>query len=165
MKKEETVCFIREGYFYSVYNDDAYIISYIMNYKLVKINENEVKTGFPIDLLEHVINYLKRNHISYYTSDRPEKYFDFGKENRYHRMIKRDLPIVFSMEYKNKKKYVGNFSIVFDDELDEEDYTIGDNINNDAEIVKLVYENNIGQTVRLKSGEKFQIVSKNIEEK
>lgn len=166
MNLEETVYFRREGFFYSVYNDDAYIVSYIMDYKLVKLNDDEVKTGFPIDLLEHVINYLRRNHVSYCTSDRPEKHFDFGKENRYHKMIKRDLPVASSMTEQNKKKrYTGSFSIIFDDESDEESYIIGENISSDAEIVKLVYENETGKIVSLSSGEKFQIISKNIEEK
>ncbi len=166
MKIEETICFKREGYFYSVYNDDAYIISYIMNYKLVQINDNEIKTGFPTNLLDHVIDYLKRNKVSYYTSDQPEKSFDFGQNNRYHKMIKRNLPIVSSwLEQNKKKRYVGNFSIIFNDELEEEKYIIEENISSDAEIVRLVYENEIGKTVSLKSGEKFQIISKNIEEK
>lgn len=79
IKIGKTIYFKREGFFYSVYNDDAYIISYIMNYKLVKINDSDVKTGFPVHNLDNVIYYLRRNHISYYTSDQPEKSFDFGK--------------------------------------------------------------------------------------
>lgn len=81
-------------------------------------------------------------------------------------MLKRDLHVASSFEKQNEKKsYIGTFSVIFDDELDEENYIIGKNINSDAEIVKLVYENEAGEIVKLNSGEKFQIVSKDIEER
>ena len=47
---KEYVVFIKIGNFYETYNNDAYIISKIMNYKVKNISNN-VRVGFPITSL------------------------------------------------------------------------------------------------------------------
>ena len=80
MKYDNCVNLKKEGSFYSVYNNDAFIISYLMNYKLVNIDNINVKTGFPTYLLDKVLTKLKKYHISYFISDTNE-FIDYGKYN------------------------------------------------------------------------------------
>ena len=49
------------GKFYNVYEDDAFIISFIMDYKVLP----GIKCGFPDNALSKVIKNLDDNHISY----------------------------------------------------------------------------------------------------
>ena len=49
------------GKFYNVYEDDAFIISFIMDYKVLP----GIKCGFPDNVLSKVIKNLDDNHISY----------------------------------------------------------------------------------------------------
>ena len=47
------------GKFINVYNEDAYIISYLLNYKIINN-----KVGFPLSSLNKVINILDTNTIN-----------------------------------------------------------------------------------------------------
>ena len=49
------------GKFYNVYEDDAFIISFIMGYRVLP----SIKCGFPDNALSKVIKNLDENHISY----------------------------------------------------------------------------------------------------
>lgn len=152
------------GNFYSVYDNDAYIISYIMKYKLVNIGNDRVKAGFPIYLLDEVL-YLKRNKISYMV-DYPAINIDFGSENRYLKCLKKNLPV--ESLYFNEKitlSFYGGFSVLFDGDDEIENYEIGSNIESDAEIVSKVYEHNINDIIILNSGIKAKIISKGIYKK
>lgn len=152
---------IGEGNFYSVYDDDAYIISNIMGYKLINIGHDRVKTGFPVHNLKRVLSFLNKNQISY-TIKNEGISKDFGPNNKYNYAIKRDLPVESIYHKQPPKTYTGSFCIQFLDEIEKEVYNIGENIKSDAEIVKKVYENDIGKTVTLNSGIQFRIISKNI---
>lgn len=57
---EEVVVFIRYGNFYRCYYNDAYIVSYLFNYKL----SDKKSTGFPICNIDKVLSTLKNNNIS-----------------------------------------------------------------------------------------------------
>ena len=50
----------KNGGFYSAYGDDAYILYYLLNYKIIGD-----KVGFPKSAFNKVINLLEDNHISY----------------------------------------------------------------------------------------------------
>lgn len=152
---------IGEGSFYSVYDDDAYIISNIMGYKLINIGHDRVKTGFPVHNLKRVLSFLNKNQISY-TIKNEGISKDFGTNNKYNYAVKRDLPVESIYHKQLPKTYTGSFCIQFLDEIEKEVYNIGENIKSDAEIVKKVYENDIGKTVTLNSGIQFKIISKNI---
>lgn len=156
MKYDNCVNLKKEGSFYSVYNNDAFIISYLMNYKLVNIDNINVKTGFPTYLLDKVLTKLKKYHISYFVSDTNE-FIDYGKYNNYKKFLHTDL-----MVESNLKNYQGTFEILFEDEDEKQTFEINKNINQNAEIVNKVINNDIGSTVTLKSGIKFKIISKNI---
>lgn len=161
MYKKDYVLLNKEGYFYSVYNDDAYIIANIMKYRLVHTFDDNVKTGFPVNLYFKVIERLEKYKISFRVSNIPSDNKDYGKYNNYFKYLKRDLPVdSVLINDKENKRYSGSFTIKFDDE--EEYYEINDNISEDASIIKLVYKNNIGDIVEY-NGEKFKIIDKNIE--
>ncbi len=55
---KEFIILINNGKFYYVFNDDAYIIYYLFNYK---INNNMVK--FPDNILNKIIKELKNKDI------------------------------------------------------------------------------------------------------
>ena len=50
----------RSGTFYSIYDDDCYILYYLLNYQIINN-----KVGFPKSALNKVINKLEENKISY----------------------------------------------------------------------------------------------------
>lgn len=73
----------KNGGFYSVYGDDAYILYYLLNYRIIGD-----KVGFPNSALNKVVNLLEDNHISfevdgnvYYLKNRNKykKILDLGK--------------------------------------------------------------------------------------
>lgn len=51
----------KNGKFYNVYNDDAFIFHYLFNYKILK----DDKSGFPETGLVKVINTLDNEKINY----------------------------------------------------------------------------------------------------
>ena len=57
---EEVVVFIKYGNFYRCYYNDAYIVSYLFDYKL----SDKKSTGFPICNIDKVLSILKNNNIS-----------------------------------------------------------------------------------------------------
>ena len=161
MNNDNCVHLNKEGSFYSVYNNDAFVISYIMNYKLVNIDNINVKTGFPTYLLDKVLTKLKKYHISYLVSDTNE-FNDYGKYNNYKKFLHTDLMVESNLINNQNKNYKGTFEILFEDENEKQTFEIDKNINQNAEIVTKVINNDIGSTITLKSGIKFKIISKNI---
>lgn len=156
MNYDDFVKFKGNGYYYNIYNDDAYVVAFIMGYKLF-IRNGVVTTGFPCYLLNEVIKYLDKNKISYIVDDIIK---DYGILNQYKKFVRKDIPITSTNEMK--KIYCGKFSILFLGDEEIESFEIGKDISSDAEIVKIVYDNEIGSINTLKSGEKFKIISKDI---
>lgn len=66
------------GGFYQTFDDDALIISYLFNYKL-----KNYRCGFPINILNKVINILDEKKINYLIKAEEEKFKIFKKENTY----------------------------------------------------------------------------------
>ena len=61
---------------------------------------------------------------------------------------------------KLKANYSGSFVVKFDGELEEE-FVIGKNISNEAELVKLVYNSETGKIIKINT-EQALLISKNI---
>lgn len=55
----------KSGIFYIALDDDAKKLSEIFSFKLVNLNENTVKCGFPQNRLEYYISQLKLSKISF----------------------------------------------------------------------------------------------------
>ena len=66
------------GKFYNVYGEDAIIIHYLFNYKVINR-----KVGFPSESLNKVKDKLNELNISYIINDNEKIEKDFGKLNKY----------------------------------------------------------------------------------
>lgn len=80
---EECIILKKLGGFYNAYNDDAYILYYLLHY-----NIKNQKAGFPLSSYYKVINYLEENMINYYVEGKEEKR-DFKKKNKYKLIVKK----------------------------------------------------------------------------
>lgn len=69
----------KNGGFYSVYGDDAFILYYLLNYKIIGD-----KVGFPNSALNKVVNLLEDNHISYEVDG---NIYDFKNRNKYKKIL------------------------------------------------------------------------------
>ncbi len=68
----EFVIFVKFGSFYRVFNDDIYIIWYFTRYRIV----DGKRIGFPVSIIDDLVELLTHKHISYiiYNND-----FDYIK--------------------------------------------------------------------------------------
>lgn len=71
---QDAVIIIKTGSFYNVYGQDAYIISYLLGYKIRTIQNNILSTGFPKELINKVIAKLEHKKIDYLVLDRRNNY-------------------------------------------------------------------------------------------
>ena len=63
--KEDIVYIFKVGMFYVILDDDAKIISKLLNLKLIPLNNEVNKCGFPINSLEKYEKILKENKVKY----------------------------------------------------------------------------------------------------
>lgn len=73
-----TVILVRLGKFYQCFGKDAYIVSYIFDYKLKK--DKYVSCGFPLSALNKVKVRLEHEKIDYIVVDKRLDYEVLGKE-------------------------------------------------------------------------------------
>lgn len=73
-----TVILVRLGKFYQCFDKDAYIVSYIFDYKLKK--DKYVSCGFPLSALNKVKVRLEHEKIDYIVVDKRLDYEVLGKE-------------------------------------------------------------------------------------
>lgn len=70
---KEDIIMVKVGNFYHVYGKDAYIISYIFDYKLKKEKGTYI-AGFPINSINKIMAQLEDFKINYLTLDRRNNY-------------------------------------------------------------------------------------------
>lgn len=63
--KEDIVYIFKVGMFYVILDDDAKILSKLLNLKLIPLNSEVNKCGFPINSLEKYEKILKENKVKY----------------------------------------------------------------------------------------------------
>lgn len=82
--KNNKIVFRKNGGFYCVYSEDAYILNFLFNYKI-----RDDKVGFPLSALDKVKNVLEEKFISYEldgniidfkNKNNYKKYYDLGKK-------------------------------------------------------------------------------------
>ena len=56
-KYQDYIIFIKSGSFYEVFDKDSMILNSIFYYKVKRFKDN-IKTGFPINKLEHIIKLM-----------------------------------------------------------------------------------------------------------
>ncbi len=98
------IIMVKIGKFYHVYGKDAYIISYIFNYQLRKVETNMYNAGFPEVALNKVLKTLEDKKINYVIVDRGANYevvdnLNFKQDNKYS-----DAYIMASKFITRKKK-------------------------------------------------------------
>ena len=87
------VVMVKIGNFYHMYGKDAYIFSYLLNYK-INLKEDIPHCGFPINSISKVENILEKNKINYVLLDRRNNYDEEVKyinkqENKYEKNFER----------------------------------------------------------------------------
>lgn len=98
----EYIVLIKIGKFYYSYSKDAYIVSYIFNYKLKIVEENIRVCAFPVFILNKIMAKLEENKINYIVIDRRNNYevdekIDNGNLNKYNFYLEK------SKRYINQK--------------------------------------------------------------
>ena len=78
---KEYVVLVRVGNFYNCYGRDAYIISYLLNYKISIVEEKIYNCSFPKSAYNKVIAKLEQNKINYIVLDKRNNYEVEEKDN------------------------------------------------------------------------------------
>jgi hypothetical protein len=94
IKNIKSIVLIKSGIFYETFNDDAYIMSYLFDYKIKKLS-NFVMVGFPEKVVDSVKERLKKEKISYVIL-KGNKKIESGK-NSYNES---NYDILFDLSYK-----------------------------------------------------------------
>ena len=72
----DSLVLVKNGSFYTTFNDDAYILNYLFGYKIV----NNEKVGFPTSNITKVIDKLTTEKINYYLDNlvvfNPNNYYN-----------------------------------------------------------------------------------------
>ena len=106
----DQVLMIKIGSFYKAYNKDAWILSFLAEYKILrKVNADEI--GFPKESLNRVMARLEDKKISYKVFDRRNNYEldeekDFKNKNRYDEFYensKKSITLNLRIDGINKK--------------------------------------------------------------
>ena len=86
----------KNGGFYYVFDDDAYVVSYLTNYKIV----ND-RCGFPISSLDKVINLLEDNSVNYVVRENMEDKYkkNYKKNNKYEKILDKGKK-KFNIDYR-----------------------------------------------------------------
>lgn len=82
------ILLLKVGKFFQTYGKDAYIISFLFNYQIKKVETNINMVGFPEVALNKVLKTLEDNKIDYMLIDRATSYevvdeCSFNSENKY----------------------------------------------------------------------------------
>ena len=81
---KKSIILRKVGGFYQTFDDDALIISYFFDYKIV----NYI-CGFPISVIEKIINVLEENTINYTIKQEEEITKDFKTKNNYDKYLEK----------------------------------------------------------------------------
>lgn len=149
-------------YWYRAYNDSAYVLSFLTDYKLYEDTQTKQPTvGFPIVSISNVLNLLQKNKINYFLKYE-NIYKDFGDENNFQRFLHKDLPFSYVKSNQTISKLPkGKFIVQYEGEKEEE-FIIGNNITENAELTKQVINSNVGEIIKI-NNYNIKIIEKNIE--
>lgn len=96
----DSIVLVEIGKFYYAYGKDAYVLSYIFNYKLVPTNEKNVySSAFPKQSYAKVIATLENKKINYIVTDRRNNYDVIDKCDN------KNLN-TYNKWYENAKQYI-----------------------------------------------------------
>ena len=99
---KECLVLIKNGSFYITFCDDALILNYLFNYKVINN-----KVGFPISNLDKVLSKLDSNNISYYIDDNYNNILYNAKTNYFNNtnldLLIDEIKFVISLDPNNLK--------------------------------------------------------------
>lgn len=72
-RNNDSIVMIRSGVFYETFNDNAYIINYLFNYKIKKLS-NCIMVGFPISIIGNIKEKLNNEQLNYVIADNGNNY-------------------------------------------------------------------------------------------
>ena len=107
------VVFVKIGTFFHVYGKDAYIISFLSDYKIKKV-ENIPSCGFPSNSINKIVAKLEEKKINYIIVDRRNNYdvdekCDYKNLNSYNKIYEIARPIVSTrVRIENINNYLLN---------------------------------------------------------
>ena len=118
---KEDVLLVRIGDFYHVYGKDAYILSFLMGYKIKSIEENCPTCGFPKKSISKIEAILEEQKINYLVIDRrnnyePEEISDNKNLNKYKKIFEK------SYKYINSKKKIEEICTVLVKKINDENF-------------------------------------------
>lgn len=95
----EEIVLVKMGNFFHVYGKDSYIISYLLGYKIRRIEGNICTTGFPDKTEAKVKAMLEKNKINYLVVDRRNGYEvdEFSNNKNLNK---------YNIKFKNAKDYI-----------------------------------------------------------
>lgn len=160
---DKAVILYHLGNWYKAYNDSAKVISFIMDYKLYEDSNTKTPTvGFPESSIDKVVDILRRNRINYILKNDDNKLVDFKKFNNFDSFLHNDLPFSYVVPQGEITKQIkGSFVVKYEGEGPEE-YIIGEDINQDTELVKKVVTTEEGKTFTI-NDYNVLLIRKNIE--
>lgn len=80
MNQDSLICY-KVGTFVNCYGKDAYILSYLFNYKIKSLKENMIMSGFPRNAIPKVTSKLQKTKINYLVIDVRNNYDVDEKED------------------------------------------------------------------------------------
>ena len=88
-----SIIMVKMGTFYHAYGRDSYILSYLFNYQIKKVQTNYSTCGFPASGLNRVLSKLEELELSYIILNKRDNYEveeeeDFKGKNKYNEMYK-----------------------------------------------------------------------------
>lgn len=163
MKYPKTIKLYHFGTWYKAYNDDAKIISFLMDYKLFEDESSGTPTvGFPEISIDKVEINLRNNKVNYILINDGEVLKDFGSENNYEKFLHNDLPLSYLKgSHIVTASPKGSFIVKYNNDPEEE-FVIGENgINENAELVKKVVLHDVGENFDI-NGNMVTLLKKDI---
>ena len=82
MSSNQSLILRKMGNFYYGFDEDAYIISNLFNYKIT-----EHRCGFPLNSLSKIIKVLEEKQINYIIREDEDTIKDFSKQNNYQKYL------------------------------------------------------------------------------
>ena len=101
------VLLVKIGKFYESYNHDAYIISYLFNYKMKTLIDGDKNCGFPTNSLNKVLSMLENKSINYIVVDKIHNYeeetkMNFKRKNKYNELLTKSMKYIDKINRINK---------------------------------------------------------------
>ncbi len=120
---KDYIVLVKVGNFYNVYGRDAYIVSYLLDYKITLLDNNIYNCSFPKSAYNKVVAIIENNKINYIVLDKRNNYdvenkYNYKNLNKYDEVYKiAKAKIAKKMRIEKIKKYLlscDNEEIIFE---------------------------------------------------